>query len=474
MTLSPEEMIDLQVTADPSADALIDRVAATGIIGELNRSLAGWERNDAEPPDDLPDFVREWLRESAVLPEWADPAVLARAHQLFLDHGPMIGLVGLTSSFAWMYACPHGAEVMARSGRFKELTSRRIAETIQYIFSVAETGAFTPQGRGITMSAKVRLIHATVRWSMRQQGYRGEEGRAPISQLHVISTALSLGPKLIDDLGKLGVVVTAEEADAWAHLWRICGVLLGGEEAHLPVGHRAGLAQVNAVLDREKGESEAGRMLTRQLLRFFTEALPGSAFDGIPAAVIRFLLDDERCRMLDIPTSRWESLFRSGWSGGVWRMTKALPFLSRSAVERLALALIESHFRTVDGVPVRIAIAIDVRTEFQRRAHSVITAYEEALVDGEVSDEERATMAMLQAQLELSDADLGRMAVVGAVHAALRDGVVVPAEAALIDEYARRAGVDAARRGEFARALADGALDARERAWLSELLQLVG
>ncbi len=474
MTLTHTFMLDLQVTGDPSADALIDRVAATGIIGELNRSLAAWERNDAEPPEDLPDFVREWLLDHAVLPEWADPALLSRAHQLFLDHGPMIGLVGLTSSFAWMYACPHGAEVMAHSGRFKELTSRRIAETIQYIFSVAETGAFSPEGRGITMSAKVRLIHATVRWSMRQQGHQGEEGRAPISQLHVISTALSLGPKLIDDLGKLGVVVSRDEADAWAHLWRICGVLLGGDEAHLPVGHSPGLAQVNTVLDREKGASEAGRMLTRQLLRFFTEALPGSAFDGIPAAVIRFLLDDERCRMLDIPSSRWESLFRSGWSGTMWRVTKALPFLSRSAVERLALALIESHFRTVDGVPVRVAIAIDVRTEFQRRAHSAIAAYEEALLDGDVSDEERATMTKLQTQLQLSDAALARMAVVGAIQAALRDGIVVPAEAARIDEFAQRAGVDSTRREEFARAVADGALDARERAWLSELLELVG
>ncbi len=474
MTLSSAHMIHLQETADPSADAVIDRVAATGIIGELNRSLAGWDRNDAEPPADLPDFVRDWLQKSAVLPEWADPDILARAHQLFLDHGPMIGLVGLTSSFAWMYACPHGAEVMARSGRFKELTSRRIAETIQYIFSVAETGAFTPEGRGITMSAKVRLIHATVRWSMRQQGYRGEDGRAPISQLHVTSTALSLGPKLIDDLGKLGVVVTPEEADAWAHLWRVCGALLGGEVAYLPAGHDEGLAQVNAVLDREKGSSEAGRLLTRQLLRFFAETLPGSAFDDIPAAVIRFLLDDERCAMLDVPSSRWESLFRSGWSGGAWRMTKALPFLSFSAVERLALALIEAHFRTVDGVPVRIAIAIDVRTEFQRRAQRAIAAYEEALVDGDVSDEERATMAALQAQLNLSDAELRRMAVVGAVQAALRDGVVLPAEAALIDEAAQHAGVDASRRAEIAQAVANGSVDARERAWLGELLELVG
>ena len=474
MTLTHTDMLDLQVTGDPSADALIDRVAATGIIGELNRSLARWDRNDLDPPDDLPDFVREWLLEHAVLPEWADPALLARAHQLFLDHGPMIGLVGLTSSFAWMYACPHGAEVMARSGRFKELTSRRIAETIQYIFSVAETGAFSPEGRGITMSAKVRLIHATVRWSMRQQGYQGEEGRAPISQLHVISTALSLGPKLIDDLGKLGVDVTPEEADAWAHLWRLCGVLLGGEEAYLPVGHDEGLAQVDRVLDREKGASEAGRLLTRQLLKFFNEMLPGRAFDGIPVAVIRFLLDDERCEMLGVPDSRWESLFRSGWSGGAWRLTKALPFMSRSAVERLALALIESHFREVDGVPVRIAIAIDVRTEFQRRAHSVIAAYEEALLDGDISDEERATMETLQTQLALSDAELSRMAVVGAVHAGLRDGRILPSEAALIDEAAQRAGVDATRRGELAQAIANGSLDARERAWLSELLDLVG
>jgi tellurite resistance protein len=214
--------------------------------------------------------------------------------------------------------------------------------------------------------------------------------------------------------------------------------------------------------------------LTQQLLKFFANLLPGRTFDNIPAAVIRYLLDEERCEFIGVPTSRWESLFRSGWSGTVWASGKSLPLLGSKTVERLALALIEGHFREVGGVPVRLELQSDVRTEFQRSALSVIQAFETALADGQLGSEERATLAQLQTQLELSDTQLRRMAVVGAVNAALHDGVVLPAEIELINKFAEQAGMTQDQRAELATAMSDGVLGARERARLHEVLQIVG
>lgn len=427
------------------------------------------------PPDDLPDFLRDWLLENASLPAWAEPAKLDRAHGLFQRQAPMMGLVGLTASFAWMYACPRGAAVMAQSGRFEHQTSHRIAETVQYIFSVAEPGAFGPGGRGICMSLKARLMHATVRWSLLQRGWDPEQRQGvPIPQLESLATAQCLGPKLIDDIRKLGVEITDGEADAWAHLWRVSADLLGVDSTHNPPDHHGGLSMVDAILDHEKGPSEAGKALIRQLLKFFADKLPGRAFDGVPAAVVRSLLDEERCDFLDVPHSRWESMLRAGRSGRAWGWSKSLPGVGSKMLERLALALIQAHFREVDGVPVRLEMSGDLMTEFQRRALKSIGAFEAAFTDGELSEEESEALKLMQQQLQLSDAQMERMAVIGAVNAAVRDGKVEPAEIELIEQFAAKAGMTPEQREQLTVAISDGVVSAKERAWMNEILHIVG
>lgn len=470
-----EEMSRLRRIGDPPADALVHQIAARGIIGEVNRSLSAWNRNDSAPPDDLPDFLRSWLVENSRLPSWVEPAKLKRAHELFQKHGPMMGLIGLTASFAWMYACPRGAVVMTQSGRFGQQTSRRIAETIQYIFSVAEPGAFSPSGRGICMSLKVRLIHATVRWSLLQRGWDTEKNEGPpLPQLEALATAQCLGPKLIDDLRKLGVEITESEAEAWAHLWRVNAALLGVDPTINPAGHEGGLKMVNAILDHEKGASEAGEELIRQLLKFFAEMLPGQAFDGVPAAVMRSLLDKERCDFLGVPHSRWESVLRAGRSGRVWGWSKSLPGVGSKMLERFALSLIQAHFREVDGVPVQLEMSSDLMTEFHRRALKTIGLFEDAFADGEISEAESDALKLSQAQLQLSDAQMQRMAVIGAVNAATRDGKVEPAELEIIHQLAEKAGMAPVQRDQLTAAISDGVISAKERAWMTEILQIVG
>lgn len=473
--INVEEINRLRKIGDPSADAVVREIAAQGIIGEVNRSLLAWNRNDKAPPDDLPDFLRRWLLENSSLPSWADPVKLESAHKLFQRNAPMMGLIGLTASFAWMYACPRGATVMAQSGRFGQQTSRRIAETVQYIFAVGEPGAFGPSGRGICTSLKVRLVHATVRWALLRRGWDPVKNEGmPVPQLEALTTAQCLGPKLIDDLRKFGLEITASEADAWAHLWRVNAALLGVDAASYPPGHEGGLSMANAILDHEKGPSEAGKDLIRQLLKFFAETLPGDAFDGVPAAVIRALLDEERCDLLGVPRSRWESVLRSGRSGRIWGWSKSLPGIGSKMLERFALSLLQSHFREVDGVPVRIEMSSDLMTEFHRRALKTIGVFEAAFVDGEIGEDEREVLKLLQAQLQLSDAQMERMAVVGAVNAAVRDGKVEPAEVEIIHQVAAKAGMTPEDRDQLTAAISDGVINAKERAWMNKILEIAG
>ncbi len=143
-------------------------------------------------------------------------------------------------------------------------------------------------------------------------------------------------------------------------------------------------------------------------------------------------------------------------------------------LERLALSLIQSHFREVDGVPVRLEMSSDLRTDFQRRALKTLSAFEEVFADGELSESEREAMKQMQEQLQLSDVQMQRLAVAGAVNAAVRDGKVEPAEIALIDQFAEKAGMTPEQRQKLTVAISDGVIDAKERAWMNEILQLVG
>ncbi len=58
---------------DPPADRVVDDLFTAGNVDAVNALLRTLVRNDQVPPDELPPIVAEYLRDTVLLPPWADP-----------------------------------------------------------------------------------------------------------------------------------------------------------------------------------------------------------------------------------------------------------------------------------------------------------------------------------------------------------------------------------------------------------------
>src|SRR4029453_9478056 len=122
-------------------------------------------------------------------------------------------------------------KVLASTSSFEANARRRILETAHFVLDVASNGGLSPDGRGIRAAQKVRLMHASVRMLVRRRGWNEELHGVPINQQHLVGTMLSFSTVVIDGLRTMGIMVRDDEAEAWFHLWRVVGFMLGIDEA---------------------------------------------------------------------------------------------------------------------------------------------------------------------------------------------------------------------------------------------------
>ncbi len=191
-------LAQMQVTADPPADRTVARIVgawkvlppgataqelhhahqaqwdrlqqATALLQQLgdNASLAHWRadlsRLDFVPDADMVRAVEDFVHEQQALPEWADPAQLARAEAMFMDHGPLSCILLFCASLPECYVLPDLSAVLHLAGQLEQRTEYRIRSTAAMIFPVMMRGGMGGDaGTGRAQVLKVRLIHATIR-----------------------------------------------------------------------------------------------------------------------------------------------------------------------------------------------------------------------------------------------------------------------------------------------------------------------
>src|SRR6185436_18704389 len=208
------------------------------------------------------------------LPTWTDPLKLEQAHQLFARCGFAVATALFSSSLPQCFAFPAGARVLAATSRFEAGARRRVLETAQFVFDVAARDGLTPDGRGIRAAQKVRLVHAAVRLLVRRHGWDEARDGAPVNQRQLLGTMLAFSTVVTDALRAIGLEVRDDEAEAWFHLWRVVGVLLGIEEAALPPSAAAGAALMEEMRANDWGPSPEGAAQARATLAVMQEILP--------------------------------------------------------------------------------------------------------------------------------------------------------------------------------------------------------
>jgi hypothetical protein len=355
----------LRDVGDPLADAVVERLnKEQGIeyVHKLLRTLVLEPGISFKPM--LPE-LRQYLIESATLPDWMDNDKVKAGTELFADHSIEIVMMLFTASLPTLYAAKQGAEVLTLTKRMVNYTylERRIFETAQFVLDVTDTNAFTSKGKAISQTQKVRLMHAIIRFLIcndeKWKPYWHPSWGTPISQVELVGTMMSFSVTVIQALERSGMLLDADEKENYLHLWKVVGSMLGIRDELMPKSY-ADAANLMATCELLFIESSpTGRILADVLLRFLNThsggMMPNLINDMIRHAVGKYTADS-----LGLPEWSWSRFIlrfqKAAWLLESW-LDHDIPIISnisRYAEKRIITMLLDKereHVMDDDSLP---------------------------------------------------------------------------------------------------------------------------
>jgi len=278
--LEPGLADDPTLRADPLADATIARIFGPGhpggpdmaTIALLNAEIARWQLNSeldgwrASPgvPAEMAAALEAYVAQARVLPDWADPAAIARAEVLFMEMSMVSCTLLFCASLPQCYVLPDLAAVLHAAGQLEQHTDYRVRATAAMIFPVMMHGGLTdPSGGGIAQAIKVRLIHAMIRYlvlrgdvadalvaprrlprlltrgaTMHQalyaHGWDIDRLGLPCNQEELAYTLLTFDYVFLQGLRRLGLGLDEADENAYMHTWNVLGHVIGIERGMMP------------------------------------------------------------------------------------------------------------------------------------------------------------------------------------------------------------------------------------------------
>ena len=303
--------------ADPVADGPVAAVLERGGIDAVNALMQTLVRADQPVPDQLPPEIRAYLVQSLPLPEWADMGKIKRAQQLFEEWGFLIILCLFCASLPASYAAANGVKVLYSTARLDTDARRRVMETGQFLMDVLAVGGLDEDGKGRRAIQRVRLMHAAVRHLIKARNEQAPgfwhypEWGTPINQEDLAGSLLTFSYVVAEPMPRLDVHLSADDVDAYLHLWNVIGHLLGVRDELLVRDVADATALVNAIRRRQFQASPEGQELTRALLDLLDELTPLRRFDDTIPPLIRHLIGDETADLLLVPESHVGPLERA-------------------------------------------------------------------------------------------------------------------------------------------------------------------
>jgi hypothetical protein len=357
----------LKFRGDPVADAVVADLVATGRIGAVNEVLAHFRDNDQPIPEDLPESVRAYLIATDDPPAWADLDRVAAAYDFFVDDGVHVASVLSFGAMVNCYAQPRSSRVLALTHRLNQ-PHRRLSETSQFVLNMMGRDPFGHGGAFVPTLQKTRLIHAAVRHFITESSeWDFEADGVPVCQQDMLGALLIFSVQVVEGMRRMGITVTEVEAEDYYYVWRVAGAMLGIPVEAMPETLAEAEALNAQVVEATFGPSPEGVRLTRDLLDVYEKMVPGKAFDGVAAAMVRQVVNPEVADWLEVPRSR-------GWSRTVATGVRLMRFLERSE-DRSSLAttvldkagglLLGGSVRTLtNGQPTALNIPEDLREKW--------------------------------------------------------------------------------------------------------------
>ncbi|PWI43009.1 oxygenase MpaB family protein [Streptomyces sp. ICBB 8177] len=311
MTYTEDSMDALRRTGDDLADATVAALFERGEVGKFNTLMRYVSTAGAPLPEGLPDVAREYLQATSVPPAWVDWEEMEKARLFFIDNNVHISTALSFASMPACYVVPHVAKLLSTAHGL-EYPSKRMAETGQFTVYLMRPDAFEAGSRFIPAAQKVRLLHASIRHHLKREN-RWDTGAlgTPICQEDMIGGQMFFSLLVLDSLHRLGVHMSADGAEAYYYAWRVVGAMLGVDQDAVPRTLDSARHFLDLYMIRHMGPSEEGAHLTRQLVDLYEAVVPGTFFDPIVSALIRYLIGDTCADWLGVSHTRWDTLVKA-------------------------------------------------------------------------------------------------------------------------------------------------------------------
>lgn len=297
--------------ADTLADEALAGLAACGPLtgGTDFPAALGQAAGDPQAPAAARLACRRFLAETAAPPAWFDPGQIAQGQRIFVRHSALSVTALLLGGLIDSHSNVHIARLLAATGRLTQDTGRRMFDTARMVHDVMLPRSLEPGGAGHRRLLGVRLVHAGIRRKVLGSGRWQESWGCPINQEDMVFTLLTLSLSVSAGLQRLGVHLAAEERQAYYHLWRCAGWLLGIDERLLPAAEAEAQALYARIAERHCHPDENSRRLTRSILDSMALRPPLFLPRAALAQLVRLMLGEPLADAMALPRSAvWDRL----------------------------------------------------------------------------------------------------------------------------------------------------------------------
>lgn len=292
--------------ADNEADALVGSYFSSGKKQAIYESLS-LELNKLSTIAE--GDLKRFLFATKPKPTWFDEQKIKEGQAFFYKQAlPIMTLLGALS-LPYCYAASPGNKALYFSEKMRGSTHKRLLDTAEFIIGVCSPNSLQSTGAGHLFINKIRLIHAIVRYYLKQKNQWSDAWGAPVNQEDMAGTNLAFSYLILKGMKQGGYQMYNSEIDAFLHLWKYIGYQLTIDENLLANNYKEAEELEKAIRLRHFKPSEEGRVLTAEIVAYYKTIVPNKSAANLMEAQIRYLLGPFVADCLGLPVQPVKDAF---------------------------------------------------------------------------------------------------------------------------------------------------------------------
>eukprot|EP00605_Chrysophyceae_sp_TOSAG23-4_P001745 GSChrysophyteH1.ASY1.ANO1.1932.1 assembled CDS len=310
-------MLDALVEKRPS---LMNQAGSSCLLEALEAELNAYQLSSSKGIN-IDSRISAFFKSVCVKPDWLDMELLKEGQLVYMRYSTSCSIGLLYFSLIGGFSAPKIVKVLDATGYLtksdRDSTWKRLNETIEMVVDcLSSDDALEPEGVGWWSVLKVRMLHSRVRRRLiAKTGSRQWDTATygvPINQEDMMGTLLSFSINVLRSIQDTGAPwLTTREQQAYLHLWRYIGHLIGVHEEYNPCTSvpRAAGAVESVVLHLLMKPDDRSRQVAFRVLSAVADRKVGAMKKpwsySMHAELARYMLGEELAHALGIEAVSW-------------------------------------------------------------------------------------------------------------------------------------------------------------------------